>query len=75
MLNLRWKLKMKVKVEYLIELKDNQVQIHIYQSVTIIIENRKIDAVSFQPMTVDMILYKINNLKLSKITSKMHSQA
>ena len=75
MLNLRWKLKMKVKVEYLIELKDNQVQIHTYQSVIIIIENRKIDAVSFQPMTVDMILYKINNLKLSKITSKMHSQA
>ena len=68
MLNLRRKLKMKIKVEYLIELKDNQVQIHIYQSVIIIIENRKIDTVSFQPMTVDMILHKINNLKLSKIT-------
>ena len=49
MLNLRRKLKMKIKVEYLIELKDNQVQIHIYQSVIIIIENRKIDTALSSP--------------------------
>ena len=72
MLNLRWNLKTKIRVEYFIELVDNQVQIHIYQSVIIIIENRKIDTVSFQLMTD---LHKINNLKLSKITSKVHSQA